>query len=126
MASAGDTFILRGSGQRSPHLWVLLWGPIGPADAFLAVSFTTLEPYKDGTCIVHVGEHPFIRHPTCVMYSDTRRITQEKLNAAFNSRAAVKQDPVSAELLDRVRAGLFASGYTPHSIIEMARDEFGA
>ncbi len=60
------------------------------------------------------------------MYSDTRRITQEKLDAAFTNRTAVNQGPVPAELLDRLRAGLFDSGYTPHSIIEMARDEFGA
>jgi hypothetical protein len=126
MAAAGDTFILRGKGQRSPHLWVLLWGPSGPADTFLAVSFTTLEPYKDQTCIVEAGEHPFVQHPTCVMYSAAIRITQEKLNAAFASRSAIRQNPVSPELLERVRAGLFVSGYTVNCIVDMARDEFGA
>ena len=126
MASPGDTFILRGGWQRSPHLWVLLWGPSGPAEAFLAVSFTTLQPHKDQTCIVQAGEHPFVQHPTCVMYSDTRRITQEKLDAAIASRAAVVMDPLSPELLERVRAGLFVSGYSVNSIVAMAREEFGA
>lgn len=64
MLAAGDSFILRGRGERSPHLWVLLWGPSGSADAFLAVSFTTPEPYKDQTCIINPGEHPFVHHPT--------------------------------------------------------------
>lgn len=126
MAAAGDTFILSGGGQRSPHLWVLLWGPAGTADSFLAVSFTSLRPHSDRTCVVNVGEHPFIKHPTCVMYSDTRKITREKLDAAIAARAAFVQEPASAELLDRVRAGLFASPFTPRTFVEMARETFGA
>lgn len=125
MPAAGDSFILRGRGERSPHLWVLLWGPSGSAEAFLAVSFTTLEPYKDQTCVIHPGEHPFVQHPTCVMYSDTRRITREKLETAFATRAAVPQEPVSPALLTRLRAGLFASRYSPHAMIDLARTEFG-
>lgn len=117
MAAAGDSFILKGHGQRTAHLW----GPAGPADAFIAVSFTTLKPHKDRTCVVGVGEHPFVQHETCVMYSDARRITREKLVAAFASRSAFPQARLSPELLDRVRAGLLASPFTPHAIVELAR-----
>jgi hypothetical protein len=126
MFSPGDAFILRGGRERSPHLWVLLWGPAGAADAFIAVSFTTLEPYKDQTCIVTVGEHPFVQHDTCVMYSDPRRITRERLAAAFAKRDALPQPRVSPELLERVRAGLLASPYAPHDFQRLAREEFGA
>jgi hypothetical protein len=126
MNAAGDSFILRGGGQRSPHLWVLLWGPQGTANAFIAVSFTTLEAHKDQTCIIRPGEHPFVQHDTCVMYSDTRRITQERLETAFASRHALLQAPVSPELLERLRAGLFTSPYCPHHFHRLVREAFGA
>jgi hypothetical protein len=126
VATAGDTFIISGHGQRSPHLWVLLWGPAGSADAFLSVSLTTLRPHSDGTCVVKVGEHPFIKHDTCVMYADTRRITQEKLDLAVAAHRAFSQEPVSPELLSRLRAGLFASAFTPRTFVDMARDIFQA
>lgn len=78
----GDTFILKRGTGSTPHLWVVLWGPAGAADAYLIVHLTTLRPHTDQTVVMPAGEHPFI--PWAV-YSDARRTTAEKLNAAWDA-----------------------------------------
>lgn len=94
--------------------------------AFLAAYFTTLRSHSDRTCVITPGEHPFVQHDTCVAYSETRRITAERLRVLVRSRQAIAKEPVSPELLRRIREGLFASQHTPHAIVTMAREEFGA
>jgi len=125
-ARAGDTLLLTRATGTTPHLWVLLWGPAGGAKAFLAVYLTTLRPHSDRTCIITPGEHPFIQHDTAVAYNAAQRWTEEKLEQEIRAGTAKPRQPVSSELLERLRQGLLASPRTPHAIIDMARKEFGA
>jgi hypothetical protein len=99
---------------------------VGAADAFLAVYLTTLRPHSDRTCIIRPGEHPFVQHDTCAAYNETRRLTAGRLEELIRERQAVSKQPVSPELLERLREGLLASPRTPHAITAMAREEFGA
>lgn len=125
-SAAGDTFYLTRETGQQPHLWVLLWGPSGADDGFLAAYFTTLRPHSDPTCVINGGEHPFVRHDTAVCYSDVRSITQAQLDVAMIHRAAFPREPVSADLLKRIRDGFFASPYTVRAFVRRAREEFGA
>ncbi|MFL5384357.1 MAG: hypothetical protein ACJ8GN_17690 [Longimicrobiaceae bacterium] len=77
---AGDTFYLTQATGSTPHLWVLLWGPAGAADAFISVFLTTRRPYSDPACILAPGDHPFIRHETAVRYNSPVRWTAAALN----------------------------------------------
>lgn len=123
--SAGDTFILTHATGPTPHLWVILWGPAGAAQSFLMVSLSTMRAHSDQTVTIQVGEHPFIQHDTCAVYSDVRRTTVEKLHQAEANRQLARRDGASAQLLGKLRAGLFASSRTPNTMREMARCQFG-
>jgi len=122
----GDTFILKRGTGSTPHLWVVLWGPAGLADAYLIVHLTTVRPHTDRTVVMKAGEHPFIQHDTCAVYSDARRTTTEKLSAARQDGLLVPKAAATQELLDKLRGGLFLSPRTPHALVRMAIDEFGA
>ena len=122
----GDTFLLLGGPVPTPHLWVILWGPGGPADAYLAVMLTTLRAHSDRTCVLRPGDHPFIQHDTVVSYRDVLRLTGEKLAERIAEGKAKPRDPVDAALLERIRAGFFSSTRTQHAWIEMAVTQFGA
>jgi molybdopterin-guanine dinucleotide biosynthesis protein A len=127
MPEAGDTFILTHQQTRgTPHLWVLLWGPAGAADAFLAVYLTTFRQHSDRTCILVPGDHPFIRRETAVAYNETIRITGERLAHALQNGSASPRQPVTAAVLEAIRKGFFISEGTPHDFKEMARRQFGA
>lgn len=125
-AQAGDTFLLtRGTGE-VPHLWVILWGPAGAVQSFLAVYLTTLRAHSDRSCILVHGEHPFIQHDTAVAYGAVQRWTDERLGELGAAGIAKPRPPVSATVLERLRAGFFASPRTPHAIRRMAVEVFGA
>ena len=124
--TSGDTFLLTGGRVPTPHLWVILWGPAGDAGAYLAVMLTSLRSYSDRTCILDVGDHPFIRHPTSVSYRDVVRLTGERLSELAAAGTARPRQPVSGAVLERMRAGFFASAHTQHAYREMAEAHFGA
>ena len=127
VANAGDCFLLTGVGRvPTPHLWVVLWGPSGAADSYLAAFLTTLRPYSDRTCVLDAGDHPFVRHPTGVAYRDVLRWSDERLSQLIEAGIAKPRPPMDSHVLDRVRSGFFASAHTPHALLEMAVREFGA
>jgi hypothetical protein len=125
-AQAGDTFLLTGGHVPTPHLWAILWGPAGPAGAYLAVHFTTLRPYSDRSCILDQGDHPFVRHPTSVAYRDVLRWTDERLTQLIADGIARPRQPLAPAVLERIRGSFFASPRTPHAFVQMAVSEFGA
>jgi hypothetical protein len=59
------------------------------------------------------------------MYSDIKRPTRAALETALREGDAIPKAPVSNELLERIRAGVFTSAYTPHAYVEMAVEVFG-
>ena len=124
--AAGDTFYLTHATGSTPHLWVLLWGPRGAADSFIAVFLTTRRPYSDPACVLNAGDHPFIRHETAVRYNEPVRWTSAALDGMIVRGQAHRREAMSADVLDRLRNGFLASKRTPHAFIEMARNEYGA
>jgi hypothetical protein len=122
----GDTLLFPGGAVPSPHLWVILWGPAGDAEACLMAMLTTLRAHSDRSCILRPGDHPFIRHETAVAYNNVRRYTGAALAAEIASGTARRRDPVSPDVLARLRAGFFASPRTPHAMVEMAVGDVGA
>jgi hypothetical protein len=124
--TAGDTFLLtRGTGDVS-HLWVILWGPAGSADAFLAVYLTTLRSHSDRTCLLSVGDHPFIQHDTAVAYNAAVRWTEAALQQQRADGILKVRAPMAQHVLDRIRQGFLESPRTPNAFVEMARVDLGA
>lgn len=123
---SGDTFLLTGGPVPTPHLWVILWGPAGPADAYLAVMLTSLRPYSDRSCILNPGDHPFVRHATSVSYRNVLRWTGERLAQLVADGIARSRQPVSEDVLERMRTAFFQSAHTPNAMVQMALDDFGA
>ena len=90
------------------------------------VHLATMNPHLDPRVVIRPGEHPFILRDTGVAYGDARRTTGAKLEEALRSREAIRKQPVSPPLLDRLRDGLLTSPRTPHAIRRIAIEEFGA
>jgi hypothetical protein len=126
MLVAGDTLHFAGGDVPSSHLWVILWGPAGPAEAYLVVMLTTLRPHSDRSCILVPGDHPFLRHETALAYGNVRRYTAAALAGLLAEGVARRREPVSPAVLARMRAGFLASPRTPNAMRAMAIADFGA
>lgn len=115
---AGDTFLLTGGRVPTPHLWVILWVPPGQP-------MRTSRPSSPRS-----GRTPtrpaFVHHDTTVAYRDVQRFTAERLKQLIAEGTAKPRQPLDSVILERLRAGFFASAHTPNAMTVMAQAEFGA
>jgi hypothetical protein len=112
----GDAFFFVDVPDR--HLWIIISNPEIDADRVLFLSLTSLDVTKENVCVILPGEHPFITHQTCVYYRDIKEaslITLLRLRDAGRLRLT---DPVSAELLRRIREGISLSKEVKFKYIE--------
>jgi hypothetical protein len=117
---AGDTFLLADPGI-DPHLWFVLSDPSLDSQNVVVASFTTWEPYKDPSCIVQRGDHPWIKHKTCVYFRGAQILPDDVLDRQVSAGTIVLQEPLEQALLDRIRAASALSKEMkgrPFSILE--------
>jgi hypothetical protein len=107
---AGTTFLLSAV---DIHLWVIISDPQTDPQNVLIVNLTTLDARKEQACVLRAGEHPWIRHDTCVNYGDSQVTTLDKLLAAQNANALIIQSPVGPDLLRRIQEGAMSSTKMP-------------
>jgi hypothetical protein len=103
---AGDTFLLQLADE---HLWVVISDPSLNPQRVLVVNFTTWRQYHDQACILDRGDHPFVRHRTCVNYPSARVATDADLEEVRAAGLLHLHDPLSDSLLQRIRAAVRAS-----------------
>jgi hypothetical protein len=107
---AGDTFLVA---HPYNHLYVVCSDPAADSARVLLVSLTTFKPKEETCCIIAAGEHPFVRHRTCVRYKDARIASVESILKLVSMSQMDRREPVSTELLARIRAGACQSDYLP-------------
>ena len=91
------------------HLWIILSDPDLFPTEILAVFMTTLRPRMDQTCILEVGDHPFVTHRTTIAYSAAVVWTRDEFEQALADGEILLQDPVDDSLLTRIRFLALAS-----------------
>src|SRR3989304_525042 len=119
MLKGGDTVFMPKHADATPHLWVILTNP--NVDGLIAiVNITSLNTQPDTTTILQVGDHPFIRHASVVLYSDARiaPLLPIEQGIKMNSGLFRQLDPCSDELLKKICNGIFVSDFTPNKVIE--------
>jgi hypothetical protein len=115
---AGATLLMP-SGNEGDHLYVVLNNPV-PFDGYgqhpcaVLVNLSSVRegvPH-DATCVLEPGEHPFVAQRSFVFYRNARieresHVTQVMLQGLFKPHA-----PMPETVLQRIKAGLFASPHT--------------
>jgi len=85
------------------HLWIIISDPSIDPDNVLIVNLTSQASGKDQSCVLGPGDHPWIRHSTCVNYQDSRLTTLKKLIAARDGRALILNAPLDSAVLKKIR-----------------------
>ena len=104
----GETYIFH------DHLHVIITDPEDDdAQAVAAVNFTGYEENKDQSCVVEVGEHPWIKKKSLVAYQYAWVLPLGEQDD-FVKRATKRED-VSDGLLTRIQEGT-DSDYIPEHV----------
>lgn len=85
------------------HLWRVISDPTIDAQCVVIVFFLTWQPHYDQACIVQSGEHPFVKHSTCVNYPAAKVTSNLKLDEALQQGRVKLKTPLSPELLEKIR-----------------------
>jgi hypothetical protein len=115
---AGDTFFLWDRAA-DIHLWVVFTDTDTYPDAVLIVSLTTYTVDQEDACIIDAGEHTFVTYKTCVAYGRTKKTSRQALCALRDGGRIIMKDPVSPEIVNRIRQGASRSRRIPREFIEI-------
>ena len=118
---AGETFLFPLEEANIAHLWVIATNPNNAGD-FAVVSLTSLRGSQDQTLILRPGEHPFIKHETCVYYRTAEITTAKELHRRIRHGTAKMKESVSAELLSEIVKGFTASDFTKNRVRQFIKD----
>lgn len=119
----GFSFLNKQVGTIRSHLWVILSDPAIDAEEILIANLTTYHQGRDESCVIHAGEHPFVRHTSCINYRESRVTSIDFLENGFGSGVLIAEDPVSVDLLKRIQAGAFESKFTKNYHKELLENQ---
>jgi len=88
------------------------------AGEVVVVSVTSRRQHSEGLVILQPGDHPFIQHESVVAYrfSEIREVAA--IEAALRNGQARQKEPVAEAVLQRIRAGLKDSLFTPNHVLQ--------
>jgi hypothetical protein len=84
---------------------------------------TSYDVGKEDVCLVNVGEHPKVKHITCICYKPARATSLVVLDRLRVSGYLKMQEPVSRELLQRIRCGISLSRRIDLAHLELMEDQ---
>lgn len=108
----GDTFLIPFTGGKfdpeGAHLFICLVART-PENNAVFVPVVTLHDRADKACLLNVGDHSFIQHPSCVDYSFARVQVTENFEEDIRFKSVKPRQALKAAVLRRVHIGFVLS-----------------
>jgi hypothetical protein len=114
MVNCGDTFLTGEDDDDTLHLWIVLTPPA--EGEVVTVSVTTRTRKSEALVVLQPGDHSFINRESVIAYAYATIRTVEDIEAAIENGSAKPREPVTSAILERVRAGLLESDFTPNGV----------
>jgi hypothetical protein len=109
----GDTFITTDPAVYDKHLWIIVSDPAQDEDEIVILNLTTAAKHHDKTCLLDVGDHPFIKRPSAVNYGKGYVVSQAILESRLLRKIIEHRQPISQAVLERIRRGAATSMFLP-------------
>jgi hypothetical protein len=104
----GDAFLFSYPAQKK-HLMIIVCDSVSDDNdpMYHCVYVTTFRGtgFEDEACMLNPGDYPFINRPSYIVYSRLLPITKNYLNRSLEIGSATKMDPISSDLLIRIKRG---------------------
>lgn len=100
------------------HLFIVITDN-GPNGEHLLVNVTSIKAgiKHDDTCLVHVGDHPFIKHPSYAEYRRAEVASAAHISKMVQGFVYKPSDDASATLVQMLRDGIEDSPYVKGRIL---------
>ena len=109
----GSTFV---GYDRDNHLYVVLSAPDRRGRVALANLTTHGGPGCGEHCLLLVvGDHPFIRHPSCIPFRRAKLEPLTRLEEALGRGATTMREPLAPEVLRRIQQAALSDIHPPRN-----------
>lgn len=100
------------------HLSIVLCDSDYEPETVILVPISTLNSKSDTTVVLNVGDHPFIRHPSSVVY----RLTESIYTDDIDIRGFTRDAKLREDILEKVIDGVFKSDDTEYRMIKALKN----
>jgi len=114
MLAIGTAFLVPSGPAEFLHLNVVGTGPIEPPDMRLLIPISSIKDgvFYDQTCVLDVGEHPFITKPSFVFYRHIQQRSAAKISKCLENGDFIAKDCASDLLIAKIITGIPKSNFT--------------
>lgn len=95
----GDAFVNRNEGSY-PHLWIVCIDY--PDGSILMFNLTSLDNAIDATCVIHEGEHPWVRWDSAVEFERAKFLDRRKVAFLEGLDVPDYQERASDKLITKI------------------------
>ena len=120
----GSTFKILGDGA-DDHLWMIISDPCPKTGKQVLVNLTGWQRVFDQTCIVEIGEHPYVRKRSLIYYPKPRLYPPTYIDKLNNAGLLKIREPLSPDLLKRIQRGSIASPHFPIGPKQIMKAQYG-
>lgn len=118
LGKAGDAFMLPRGKENIPHLHTVVLASDQSTGLCIVVNFTTKRRGVEQTLVLDAGDHPFIKHESCALFSDAKVVPVSALQQGEAAGKVMRQPRFSAAVLKRIQEGMMKSSFTPQMVKE--------
>lgn len=118
LGKAGDAFMLPRGRESIPHLHAVVLASDKVTGQCIVVNFTTKRRGVEQTLVLDAGDHPFIKHESCALFSDAKVVPLSALQQGEATGTVVRQPRFSAAVLEKIQDGMMKSSFTPQIVKE--------
>ncbi len=97
------------------HLHVILTDP--SPSRVLTVPVYTVRKFQDPACLLHEGDHSFIKWDSYVVYQKIDERPAHGIAAAVNREVFIPKEPVAEPVYRRIVEGFHRSRFTPRKFL---------
>ena len=109
MLSVGDTFLVSTAPYfDTEHLFIII-AIEKSSNSALMVNVTSHKGGCDESCVLNIGDHPFVTHRSVINYADARIANIDKIAESIASGSFKGHYPVSSHILERIQQGGLSS-----------------
>jgi hypothetical protein len=121
---SGDAFLIKNE-FGVYHLYIVISDTEQNPNRVICVMLTTWEDWKEDACLLDVGDHPFVRHKSCISYHGKMILetTKDELEKLVNQKLVRTHEPVSDKILERIRQGAAQSNDIENKYLKLLKEQ---
>jgi hypothetical protein len=98
---------------RDKHLWIVCSDPAKNSEEVLILNLTTDPIFDDRSCVLHRGDHPFVRRDCYINYAEGYLQSDAFLNKKITDKVIELREPMSSAVMQRIWYGASVSDHIP-------------